>query len=76
MASNGNPQSDSDAIGARLDVVKATDIAISAADEKRVRESVHAALRALAGAAPGSIFDTEPSNFDRVLANQAEGRGR
>ena len=46
-------------------------VPISAADEARITSSVQASLDALARAVPGSLFDTEPAHFDRLLQTKA-----
>lgn len=51
----------------RLALVKATGLPMNAADDKRVADSVRASLTALDTIAGGSMFDTEPLQFERAL---------
>lgn len=52
----------------RPDAVAAGGITLTPADRSRIVETVAASLRALDKVASTTIFDTEPSNFDRLLA--------
>jgi hypothetical protein len=56
---------------ARLALLRASGVPISAADEQRVAESVKVSLQALDGAVRGSLFDTEPQTFDVVMRKLA-----
>ncbi|MBS0241057.1 MAG: hypothetical protein JSS20_02690 [Proteobacteria bacterium] len=59
----------------RLALVRATGVPVSSADEERISDAIAASLKALASAAPGSLFDTEPQTFDIVMKALAdEGR--
>jgi hypothetical protein len=51
----------------RLMLARDSGVPVSAADEARITASVQASLDALARAVPGSLFDTEPAHFDRLL---------
>jgi hypothetical protein len=51
----------------QLELLRASGIAVSEADEKRVLPSVEAARAALNAAVKSSLFDTEPSTFDVAL---------
>lgn len=55
----------------RLELARESGVPISAADEARITASVQASLDALARAIPGSLFDTEPAHFDRLLKAKA-----
>ena len=55
----------------RIVLLRASGVPISAADEKRVADSVGASVKALAAAVEGSLFDTEPQTFDVTLARLA-----
>lgn len=57
----------------RLAILRATGVPISAADEKRVSDSVVASLKSLDAAVQGSLFDTEPQTFDVVMRKLAIG---
>lgn len=57
----------------RLAILRATGVPISAADEKRVSDSVVASLKSLDAAVQGSLFDTEPQTFDVVMRKLAKG---
>jgi len=54
-------------VEARLALVRQAGVPVSKADESRIAASVVVSLKSLAQAAPGSIFDTEPAHFDRLL---------
>lgn len=56
----------------RLEALRASGVAVSEADEKRVLPSVQASLAALAAAAKSSLFDTEPATFNVVLRKLAK----
>lgn len=56
---------------ARLTLARESGVPISAADEARITASVQASLEALASAVSGSLFDTEPAHFDRMLKSKA-----
>jgi hypothetical protein len=56
---------------ARLMLARESGVPISAADEARITASVQVSLEALAIAIPGSLFDTEPAHFERLLKNKA-----
>jgi hypothetical protein len=60
---------------ARLMLARESGVPISAADEARITASVQASLDALASAVPGSLFDTEPAHFDRLLKEKSGRRG-
>jgi hypothetical protein len=51
----------------RLELLRASGIPVSDADEKRVLPSVEASVAALDRAVKSSLFDTEPQTFDPVL---------
>lgn len=51
----------------RIEILRKTGVPVSPADEARVADSIMGSLRALADAAKGSLFDTEPQSFDRIL---------
>ena len=55
----------------RLMRARDSGVPISSADEARISASVQTSLDALANAIPGSLFDTEPAHFDRLLKNKA-----
>ncbi len=57
----------------RLAILRATGVPISAADEKRVGDSITASLKSLEAAVQGSLFDTEPQTFDMVMRKLAGG---
>lgn len=57
----------------RLAILRATGVPISAADEKRVSDSVVASLKSLDAAVQGSLFDTEPQTFDVAMRKLAKG---
>jgi hypothetical protein len=59
---------------ARLTLACESGVPISAADEVRIAASVQGSLDALARAVSGSLFDTEPAHFDRLLKKKSEGR--
>lgn len=56
----------------RLELLRASGIAISDADEKRALQSVEASLAALNAAVSSSLFDTEPGTFDVALRRLAK----
>lgn len=56
----------------RIEVLRKTGIPVAAADETRVAESIASSLRSLQHAVEGSLFDTEPQNFERVLKELAK----
>lgn len=63
----------------RIEILRATGVPVSTADEKRVGDSIAASLKSLDSAVQGSLFDTEPQTFDvvmRKLAKPAEGGGK
>lgn len=51
----------------QLELLRASGIAVSEADEKRALQSVQVSLAALDAAVKSSLFDTGPSAFDVVL---------
>lgn len=55
----------------RLMLLRDSGVPILAADGARVAASVQTSLEALALAVPGSLFDTEPAHFDRLLKEKA-----
>ena len=57
--------------GARIELLRASGVPVSPADEKRVADSVRASVAALDAAVQGSLFDTEPQTFDVTLARLA-----
>jgi len=59
----------------RLMLARSSGVPISAADEARITASVQASLEALARAVPGTLFDTEPAHFDRMLKEKSGRRG-
>lgn len=61
---------ETDEIGLRLALIKARGVVLDAKDERRIAEGLRASLAALAKAAPGSIFDTEPAQFERALLSE------
>ena len=58
-------------IAERLAQMRAAGVAVSKADEERIGASVAASLHALDQAVKGSLFDTEPLQFERVLRDAA-----
>lgn len=60
----------------RLALLRSTGVPVSAADEKRVGDSISASLESLDKAVQGSLFDTEPQTFDVVLRRLADGGER
>lgn len=60
-----------DTMAARLALVKAAGVPVNAADEKRITDSIAGAIKSLDAAVPGSIFDSEPANLDRLFAAEA-----
>lgn len=60
-----------DAMAERLALVKAAGVPVNGADEKRISDSIAGALKSLDAAVPGSIFDTEPANLERLFAAEA-----
>ncbi|HEX4892605.1 MAG TPA: hypothetical protein VFV47_04905 [Hyphomicrobiaceae bacterium] len=65
--------SDKPTIAERLAIVRATGVPLSKADEERISASVAGSLKALDAAVPGSLFDTEPLHFERVMRELSEG---
>jgi hypothetical protein len=59
------------AIEERIGMLRAAGVIVSAADEKRIRDSITGSLTALNAAVKGSLFGTEPQHFDRVLREAA-----
>ncbi len=57
----------------RLALLRRSGVPVTAADEKRVGDSVAASLKALASAVEGSLFDTEPQSFDTTMRKLAAG---
>jgi hypothetical protein len=55
----------------RLTLLREAGVAVSAADERRVGDSIAATLKSLDKAVQGSLFDTEPQTFDVVMRNLA-----
>ena len=68
MASSASPTPQE-----RIAILRATGVPISAADEKRVTDSIVASLKSLDAAVQGSLFDTEPQTFDVVMRKLAKG---
>jgi hypothetical protein len=66
-------KNDSSIVEERLALLRRSGVAITAADEKRVGDSVAASLKALASAVDGSLFDTEPQSFDTTMRKLAAG---
>lgn len=60
----------------RWALLRMTGVPVSAADEKRVGDSISASLTALDRAVQGSLFDTEPQTFDVTLRRLAVGGTR
>ncbi len=60
----------------RPDLVAAGGLALAEADRQRIADTVAGSLKALDAVASASIFDTEPSNFDRLLASERPGAAR
>ena len=60
----------------RLALLRTTGVPVSAADEKRVGDSITASLTALDRAVQDSLFDTEPQTFDVTLRKLAAGETR
>jgi hypothetical protein len=56
----------------RMELLRASRVAVSDADEIRVLQSVRASLAALDAAAIASLFDTEPATFDVVVRKLAK----
>lgn len=57
----------------RLALLRRSGVPVTAADEKRVGDSVAASLKSLAAAVSGSLFDTEPQSFDTTMRKLAGG---
>ena len=55
----------------RLMLARDSGVPISSADEARITASVQTSLDALSKAIPGSLFDTEPAHFERLLKDKA-----
>lgn len=64
----GKPTAD---LKVRLMLARDSGVPISSVDEARITASVQTSLDALVKAIPGSLFDTEPAHFDRLLKNKA-----
>jgi len=64
---------ESAAVEERLALLRRSGVPVTAADEKRVGDSVAASLKALASAVDGSLFDTEPQSFDTTMRKLAGG---
>lgn len=60
----------------RLALLRLTGVPVSAADEKRVSDSIAASLKSLDKAVQGTLFDTEPQTFDVVMRRLADGGKR
>jgi hypothetical protein len=58
----------------RLAVARESGVPMSAADEVRIAASVQGSLDALTRAVSGSLFDTEPAHFERLLKSKAENK--
>ena len=56
----------------RIMILRDTGVPVSAADEKRVGDSIAASLKSLDAAVKGSLFDTEPQLFDVALRKLAK----
>jgi hypothetical protein len=59
----------------RIEILRATGVPVSSADEKRVGDSIAASLVSLDSAVKGSLFDTEPQTFDVVMRKLAKPTG-
>ncbi len=59
-------------IAERLAMLRAAGVPVSKADEQRIAASVKGSLNALRTAVPGSMFDTEPLQFERMLRDKAQ----
>ena len=55
----------------RLALARSSGVPISGADETRIAASVKLALDSLGKATAGSLFDTEPAHFDRLLMEKS-----
>ncbi len=66
-------KTESSVVEERLALLRRSGVPITAADEKRVGDSVAASLKALAAAVDGSLFDTEPQSFDTTMRKLAAG---
>ena len=64
-----------DEINVRLALARSSGVPISGADETRIAASVKLALDSLGKATAGSLFDTEPASFDRLLKEKS-GKGK
>lgn len=64
-----------DEINVRLALARSSGVPISGADEMRIAASVKLSLDSLGKAAAGSLFDTEPAHFDRLLKEKS-GKGK
>ncbi len=60
----------------RLALLRMMGVPVSAADERRVGDSIAASLQSLDKAVQGTLFDTEPQTFDVVLRRLVEGGQR
>ena len=67
---------DKTTIAERLAMLRAVGVPVSQADEDRIAASVRGSLEALDAAVKGSLMDTEPQHFDRVLRELASEAGR
>jgi hypothetical protein len=65
--------SDKFTIAERLAQMRAAGVPLSRADEERIGASIAGSLKALDAAVPGSLFDTEPLHFERVMRQLAQG---
>ena len=60
----------------RLALLRMTGVPMSAADDRRVGDSISASLTSLDKAVQVTLFDTEPQTFDVVLRRLANGGQR
>jgi hypothetical protein len=58
----------------RVAVMRAAGLRLDAADEARIVETTAGSIAALAVVTAGSLFDTEPANFDRLLLAERQGK--
>lgn len=65
------PHEQDRAIAARIAMIRAAGVPVSAADEVRMAQAMSASLKSLEAAVPGSLFDTEPQTFDIVMRQLA-----
>lgn len=56
----------------RIAMMRAAGVPVSTDDMKRVDDSIASSLKSLDAAVTGSLFDTEPQAFDRILRDNAK----